>query len=472
MSLILLNLNNIKNKFFFFTTLNFLLKNIRKIMLFVINIFYFFFSFSLSYLLSYFICLCFILISIFFDIFLNTVIINLAEFTNILNNILQFLIIYFKYCFIFFLLILRVLLSIFIFLVLFLFYLIFMPFYYILINIFNIYIYYYDFDIDTYLDIIHNNNVTNFNSIFFEKLNSRNKPFGDATEVYFLKEKQVALTLQEYCHINFTNYFVSKYQNNEISLEEYNDYMRLMDYYVQIFADHLRFKYKNFDLYDLKLKCEYQSEILCLSFFEDLAIFDDKFKTLIEKMKYNPGEIYIKKNAEIIEYTIKNIPEDKKVITLGPLELKLIKLFGEDLEAMSQYVSTLMSIIWNYMLPCNNCVALPVNNTALAKSNYVSFLSNFDLNSLQNMQIIFIKKETIDVELLKFIKDAEAATLTIEELEDIIALMCSSVDTAVLSYNDILTICKYINGSTELTRSKQIYLQQLLVRTDFMIRHK
>jgi|RifCSPhighO2_02_1023873.scaffolds.fasta_scaffold15675_3 hypothetical protein len=125
------------------------------------------------------------------------------------------------------------------------------------------------------------------------------------------------------------------------------------------------------------------------------------------------------------------------------------------------------------MSPCNNCVALPVNNTALAKSNYAAFLSNFDLNSLQNMQIIFIKKEIIDVELLKFIKDAEAATLTIEELEDIIALMCSSSgDTAVLSYNDILTICKYINGSTELTRSKQIYIQQLLVRNDFMLRHK
>jgi hypothetical protein len=161
----------------------------------------------------------------------------------------------------------------------------------------------------------------------------------------FLNEKQVNLTLQEYCHINFTKYFVSKYQNNEISLEEYNDYIRLMDYYVQIFADHLRLKYKNFDLYDLKLKCEYQSEILCLSFFEDLAIFDDKFKKLIVDMKYNPGANYIKKNADIIEYTIKNIPEDKKIITLGPLELKLIKLFGEDLEAMSQYVSTLMSII-------------------------------------------------------------------------------------------------------------------------------
>jgi len=113
-----------------------------------------------------------------------------------------------------------------------------------------------------------------------------------------------------------------------------------------------------------------------------------------------------------------------------------------------------------------------VNNTALAKSNYVALLSNFDFNSLQNMQIIFIKKETIDVELLNFIKDAEAATLTIEELEDIIALMFSSGDTAVFSYNDILTICKYINGSAELTRSKQIYIQQLLVRNDFMIKYR
>jgi hypothetical protein len=124
------------------------------------------------------------------------------------------------------------------------------------------------------------------------------------------------------------------------------------------------------------------------------------------------------------------------------------------------------------MSPCTNCVAFPVNNTVLAKSNYTAFLSNFDFNSLQNTQIIFIKKEIIDVEFLKFIKDVEAATLTIEELEDIIALMCSSGDKAVLSYNDILTICKYINGSTELTRSKQIYIQQLLVRNDFMIRHK
>ena len=472
MSLILLNLNNIKNKFFFFTTLNFLLKNILKIMLFVINICFFFFSFSFSYLLSYFIYLCLILISIFFNIFLNTVVINLADFINILDNILQIIICYLKYYFIFFSLIIIVLLSIFIFLIFFLFYLIFMPFYYIFINIFNIYIYYYDFDQDTYLDIIHKNNITNFNSSVFEKLNSRT-PLGDVTKVHFFKEKQVDVTLQEYCHINFTKYFVSKYQNNEISLEEYNDYIRLMDFYVQIFADHLRLKYKNFDLYDLKLKCEYQSEILCLSFFEDLAIFDDNFKKLILEMKYNPGEIYIKKNVEIIEDIFKKIPEDKKIITLGPLELKLIKLFGEDLEAMSQYVSTLMSIIWNYMSPCNNCVALPVNNTALAKSNYAAFLSNFDLKSLQNMQIIFIKKEIIDVELLKFIKDAEAATLTIEELEDIIALMCSSSgDTAVLSYNDILTICKYINGSTELTRSKQIYIQQLLVRNDFMLRHK
>jgi len=345
MSLILLNLNNIKNKFFFFTTLNFLLKNILKIMLFVINIFYFFFSFSLSYLLSYFICLCLILISIFFDIFLNTVVINLAEFINILDNILQIIISYLKYYIIFFLLFIIILLFIFIFFVFFLFYLIFMPFYYIFINIFNIYIYYYNFDQDTYLDIIHKQNVTDFNSSVFEKLNSRKPFFSDVTKVYFFKEKQVDLTLQEYCRINFTKYFVSKYQNNEISLEEYNDYIRLMDFYVQIFADHLRLKYKNFEFYDLKLKCEYQSEILCLSFFEDLAIFDDKFKKLIVEMKYNPGEIYIKKNVEIIEDIIKKIPEDKKIITLGPLELKLIKLFGEDLEAMSQYVSTLMSII-------------------------------------------------------------------------------------------------------------------------------